>query len=121
MWSISKQHVAGSCSRTRADYIPHSDTKLFPSLRYLHLENVSSNDVDWNHLKVYLVHQTSGGQAISLRVSGGAFRMRPEMENEIKDLVEEFTYESGCGCDCASYGEEDSEEDEGGNDEADVD
>ena len=99
----------------------HSNTKLFPSLRYLHLEYVGPNDADWNHLKVYLVHQTSGGQVISLRVSDGAPNMRPEMENEIKDLVEGFTYEPSCDCGCTSYEVGSNEDDEAGNGEADLD
>lgn len=73
---------------------PHHNTKLFPSLRRLHLENVYPDDVDWDHLKTYLVHQTSGNQAISLRVSGSSPSMRPEVVNEINGLVEEFAYDA---------------------------
>jgi hypothetical protein len=40
---------------------PFADTKLLPSLRYLHLEDMEEND--WRPLVPYLVHQTSGGQA----------------------------------------------------------
>jgi len=87
---------------------PHANKKLLPSLRALHLEDVALSDVDWSHLTTYLAHQTSGGQTISLQVFGDSPYMSPEVVEEIKGLVEEFTYdqdeeeveggESACGC-----------------------
>jgi len=50
------------------------------------------NDDDWRHLKTYLVRQTSENQSVSLQVTGHVPRRRPEVVNEIQDLVEEFTF-----------------------------
>ena len=72
---------------------PHPNAKLLPSLRSLHLEDVTLKDNDWGHLMVYLAHQTSDNQIISLEVFGDSPHMSPEVMDEIKGFVEEFTYE----------------------------
>ena len=76
---------------------PHANTKLLPSLRSLCLENVSFLDEDWDYLVVYLAHQTSDGQAISLEVVGEFRPTRPGLMDEIKGLVEEFIHHNGTG------------------------
>ena len=73
---------------------PRANTKLLPSLRSLCLEDVTLVDRDWSHLTRYLTHQTSDGQIISLEVIGYFPNMRPEVVNEIAELVE-FTYRGG--------------------------
>ena len=73
---------------------PRANTKLLPSLRSLCLEDVSLVDRDWSHLTTYLTNQTSDGQIISLEVIGYFPNMRPEVVNEIAELVE-FTYRGG--------------------------
>ena len=72
---------------------PHANEKLLPSLRYLHLEDVTLDDGGWDRLTEYLVHQTSDKQIVSLEVFGDSPYMPQEMVDEIKSLVEEFTYE----------------------------
>jgi len=72
---------------------PHANTKLFPSLRSLCLEDVTfQSEDDWGHLITYLAHQTSGGQIISLEVVGDFPHERPGMVNGIRGLVKEFTH-----------------------------
>ena len=72
---------------------PHANTKLFPSLRSLCLENVRTETKDdWGHLVTYLAHQTSDGQAISLEVLGDFPHDCPELVDGIRGLVKEFTY-----------------------------
>jgi len=66
-------------------------TKLLPSLRRLHLEDTTVDDDDWSPLLSYLSHQTSGGQAISLRLSGGPTHICENVEIGIEGLVQEFT------------------------------
>ena len=92
---------------------PHSGGKLFPSLRSLRLENVGPDEIDWNILKAYLVHQTSDDQPISLWVSGRNHFVPPEVKNWINDLVEDFHYCQVCGCGCSVNVEEEEEEEEG--------
>ena len=71
---------------------PRANTKIFPSLRSLRLENVVFlNDGDWGHLAKYLAHQTSGGQTVSLKVIGRFPHTHP-VADEIKGLVGEFTH-----------------------------
>ena len=75
---------------------PNANTKLFPSLRLLRLEDVDYlNDEDWSLLKTYLTHQTSDGQAISLEVIGSFPSGPPEMVNGIRGLVKEFAHHQG--------------------------
>ena len=68
---------------------PPSHTKLLPFLRYLSLDHPTpQNHGDWGSLISYLTHQTSGGQAISLKLSEGLISVPPEVAREIEDLVE---------------------------------
>ena len=67
---------------------PRAGTKLLPSLRSLYLENVTLTD-DWGNLQTYLAHQTSDGQAISLKIRGFS-HLCPEVAQEIMDLVKGF-------------------------------
>ena len=72
---------------------PLSDQKLLLSLRHLSLDYpILPNHDDWRPLISYLTHQTSGGQAISLRLCVGRHRppVPPEVVREIENLVEEF-------------------------------
>jgi hypothetical protein len=52
---------------------PNADKKLLPSLRQLYLEDAEVEDDNWDPLVTYLAHQTSGGQAISLKIFGAGF------------------------------------------------
>jgi len=66
-------------------------TKLLPFLRHLYLSYPTlQNDDDWRPLIVYLTHQTSGGQAISLGIHGKAPPIPPEVVREIESLVDGF-------------------------------
>ena len=69
---------------------PLANTKLFPSLRCLHLEHAAPDD-DWTPLVPYLIHQTSSGQAISLTLSGTSTHICKDVVRDIEGLVEEFT------------------------------
>ena len=90
---------------------PHANTKLLPSLRHLRLRGITPNDDGLNHLTTYLAHQTSGGQVISLEVSGCSVRMRPGTVGEIKKLVKAFIYHPNPEIeDEENQGEEDGEE-----------
>jgi hypothetical protein len=66
----------------------HANTKLLPSLRYLHLHDMVAND--WRPLIPYLIHQTSGGQTVSLRITGESVDICPSVMERIKDLVGEL-------------------------------
>jgi len=86
---------------------PHANTKLLPSLRSLHLEDVTLDDDDWGHLTTYLAHQTSDGQIVSLEMFGDSPYMCPGVVNEIKSLVDEFELDQkssaeGRGSPCSS-------------------
>ena len=91
---------------------PHPNMKLLPLLQALHLEDVTLTDGDWSHLTTYLAHQTSDGQTISLQVFGDSPYMSPEVVDEIRGLVEEFTYEQEeveggeSACSCSSHDED---------------
>ncbi|KAF9648778.1 hypothetical protein BDM02DRAFT_3128861 [Thelephora ganbajun] len=88
-------------------YGPLANAKLLPSLRYLHLEDI--NDNDWCPLIPYLAHQTSGGQVVSLRITGKPVHVCPPVVESIKDLVQEFILEltlvEGCSL-CLSQEDE---------------
>ena len=97
---------------------PHSNKRLLPSLQSLHLENVGLDEIDWDLLKAYLVHQASDGELISLQVTGRNECIPLEVQNEIENLVEEFTYYEVCGCGCSvNEVEEGSADDEDEDDE----
>ena len=71
------------------DQPPH--TKLLPSLRHLYLHHPTLKiDDDWGPLTAYLAHQTSGGQAISLKLRKDRPPVPPEVVREIEGLVDEF-------------------------------
>ena len=67
---------------------PFAGTKLLPSLRYLQLYGVDYRN--WPSLVSYLVHQTSGGQVISLRIVGAAVHICPHVVKRIRNLVREL-------------------------------
>ena len=69
----------------------HANTKLLPSLETLWLWDPFLYDDDWSHLTTYLAHQTSDDQTISLAIFGDIPYMPPDVANEIKGLVEDFT------------------------------
>ena len=70
---------------------PPCRTKLLPSLRCLRLGYFTlQNNDDWSPLINYLTHQTSGGQAISLRLLGESAPIPPGVVREIEDLVDEL-------------------------------
>jgi hypothetical protein len=94
---------------------PLTGTKLLPSLRRLHLENVDLyEDDDWTPLSSYLVHQTCGGQPISLSLSGRRIHICKGVVRDIEGLVEEFTLdlteEKDCPFDSCSRDVEDEED-----------
>ena len=96
---------------------PHSNKRLLPSLQSLQLENVGPEEIDWGLLKAYLVHQAFDGEPISLQVTGRNECVPLKVQNEIENLVEEFTYHEVCGCGCSmneEYEEEGSEDDKDG-------
>ena len=70
---------------------PLANTKLLPSLRHLHLEDTILSDDDWTPLIPYLSHQTSGGQAVSLSLSGWSTHICTSVVARIEGLVSEFT------------------------------
>lgn len=78
----------------------YAGSKLLPSLRKLSLEDVTVKDDNWGHLKSYLTHQTSGGQAISLEIRGGLVHLCPGVRKEIEGLVEKFKCELAPGTSC---------------------
>jgi hypothetical protein len=92
---------------------PLANTKLFPSLRRLHLEYIVPYDDDWTPLLSYLTHQTSGGQVISFSLSGKHIHICKDVVRDIEGLVEEFTLnltlEADCPFDSCSGDEEDEE------------
>jgi len=71
---------------------PHANMKLFPSLQALCLKEVDMDDNEWGHLIAYLTYQTSGGQTISLDLSGYLPCIAPEMVDKVESLVREFNY-----------------------------
>jgi len=79
---------------------PLANTKLLPSLRHLHLEDIVLDDDDWSPLLPYLAHQTSGGQVISLTLSGEPVHICKDVVNDIKGLVDEFIFDLPLDEDC---------------------
>ena len=77
---------------------PQANTKLFPSLQSLCLEDVIADHItDWRHLAAYLAHQTSGGQTVSLEVIGDSPWMPPNVLKEMEGLVNGFIYRPNPG------------------------
>ena len=87
---------------------PVANGKLLPSLRHLRLEDLYEDD--WSPLLPYLTHQTSGGQKISLTISGGSHHICKDVLREIESLVEEFVlgfvWDHNCPLDYCSISEE---------------
>lgn len=72
---------------------PNAHKKSLPSLRRLSLEyDVEVDDNNWDPFVRYLAHQTSGGQRISLAVSGEGVHICLGVREEIGALVEQFDY-----------------------------
>jgi hypothetical protein len=70
-------------------YRPLANKKLFPSLQRLHLDCITPEEEDdWTPLLLYLAHQTSGGQAISLSLSGDPIHICKGVMREVEGLVE---------------------------------
>ena len=91
------------------------DTKLLPSLRYLHLGSI--HGTTWHTLVPYLIHQTSGGQAVSLRIAESSGHICSSVVETIKNLVQEFIlefdYDKRCPFNtCQGDGEQDDEDDD---------
>jgi hypothetical protein len=71
---------------------PNVGKKLLPSLRRLYLEDVEVEDDNWDPLVTYLAHQTSGGQAISLKIFGYWVHICSKVIKRIECLVDELSY-----------------------------
>jgi len=80
---------------------PNAHKKLFPSLQRLYLEDAEAVEDNWEPLVTYLVHQTSGDQAVSLGLFDEGVHICSEVIERIEGLVEEFVYDlvqsQGCG------------------------
>jgi len=85
---------------------PNAHKKLLPSLRWLHLEDVETEDNDWDPLVSYLTYQTSGDHPVSLSVFGEGLHICWEVTEQIRDLVDVFHYypdpDKGCPFDYCS-------------------
>jgi len=79
---------------------PNADKKLLPRLRRLQLEEPKVEEGNWSPLVTYLDHQTSDGQAVSLKVFGKVVHVCSDVVKQIEDLVEEFVYVPGPGGKC---------------------
>jgi hypothetical protein len=79
---------------------PLANGKLFPSLRHLHLEDTLLYEGHWFPIIPYLVHQTSGGQRISLTVSGEPQHICKDVLRDMKGLVEELVFDLILEDDC---------------------
>ena len=77
-----------------------ANTKLLPSLRFLHLEDIIMDDNNWNPLISYLTHQTSGGQALSLRLTGEPIHVCSHVVETIKNLVAELVLDLALKQEC---------------------
>jgi hypothetical protein len=71
---------------------PNADKKLLPSLRKLYLEAVKVEDDSWDPLVVYLSHQASGDQAISLEVFGLGVHVCSKVLGRMVGLVKHLRY-----------------------------
>lgn len=70
---------------------PNANGNFLPSLQWLYLEDVEPEEGNWDPLVRYLTHQISGGQSISL-VMSGEVHVPLGVRNEIEGLVERFLY-----------------------------
>ena len=71
---------------------PNPHKKLLPSLKWLYLEDTVTVEKSWDPFIQYLIHQTSGGQPISLSVFGRGTHVCEKVWKVIEDLVEDFIY-----------------------------
>ena len=69
---------------------PLANTKLFPSLRHIHLNGAVPEVDDWSPLISYLTHQTSDGRAISLALTGGRYHVCKSVMKEMEGLVDKL-------------------------------
>ena len=79
---------------------PHPEQKLLPSLRHLRLEDISFEDDNWQLFLPYLIHQTSGGQRISVTISGLGQHICKDVMKEIEGLVDELILNLSPDSDC---------------------
>jgi hypothetical protein len=79
---------------------PLPNEKLFPSLRHLHPKDTLLYNGDWSPIIPYLTHQTSGGQRISLTISGTPQHACKEVLRDMKGLVEELVLDLVSDDDC---------------------
>ena len=95
MPNIESLHLTGSAVLKMYQSDPLPSTKLLPYLRHLHLDHFTlPNSNDWGPLIVYLTHQASGGQPISLRLRWSHTPVPPEVVvMEIKNIVEDFIFD----------------------------
>ena len=77
---------------------PLANKKLLPSLRCLCLENPVLSGEDWNPVISYLTHQTSGGQGISLTISGPGQHICENWVWKMRPLVEELVIDMDGRC-----------------------
>ena len=92
---INKESYNGSL---RPAHGPFAIMKLLPSPRYLRLYDF---DVPyWASLVSYLVHQTSGGQVISLRIAGEPVHICPHLVESIRNAVEELVLDESLKEEC---------------------
>jgi len=90
---------------------PLANTKLLPSLRRLHLEDIYLDQDSWSPLLLFLAHQTSGGQEISLTLSGEPIHICKNVMRDIESSVEQFIFsdsilDDDCPFGCCSVSEE---------------
>ena len=81
--SLRNVVVSGGFLLSRPDGL-NAHAKLFPSLRELHLPNVTAKDNNWDPLIHYLEHQS-----VSLHLKG---HICTEVREKIEPLVEAFRY-----------------------------
>ena len=72
---------------------PNTLEKLLPSLRRLYLEDPEVEDEDWGPLIVYLAHQTSDNQDVSLAVFGEGVHICSGLVEQVDELVKNFDYQ----------------------------
>ena len=75
--------------------------KLLPSLRFLQLDRPIVDYGVWRLFISYLAHQTSGGQAISVGITGRPIFLCPRVAERIRDLVQELVLDPPLEKDCS--------------------
>jgi len=81
---------------------PGPRRKLLPSLQWLGLEDVKAEDDDWSPLVTYLAHQTSGDQAVSIKISGEGLHICADVLDQIYELVSGIYYIPDPDVECPS-------------------